>query len=233
MLKSTKDIAIKRYLAHIGECLYRSREFDTIYYKIVFSDSLIIKIRFSNHFKDTEALFREDEVKNNEYVSCIEIVKTSLNFYTIKDSASNFSITVLEKDIVTYLKSFLLLYPELYSNISSFKNAYTEIHKKRNLLCSQVQKLNSKLKRNAEMTQLVDSVWDENKKLKKEISLLKCQNDDILTTATNLSNENKGLKKKIQKQNTLIVKMRELVTGFMGSLNSKCTTFLNETKDYK
>ena len=161
MLKSKRDESIKRYLACVGKLEHRSKLYNSRYYRISYGESLEIVIRFSDHFNG------ESKTKPN-----IDVIKTSIGFYTIKTN-SGMSATLTEGTIIPYLRSLLIVYPEVSSSISSFMNAAQYAEKQMVSKTGEIKKVEAELKRRSEDFDLADSIWDENKKLTSENKVLK------------------------------------------------------------
>lgn len=161
MLKSKRDESIKRYLARVGKLEHNSKMYNSKYYRVSYGESLEIVIRFSDHFNG------ESKTKPD-----IDVVKTSIGFYTIKTN-SGMSATLTEGTIIPYLRSLLIVYPEVSSSISSFMNAAQYAEKQIVSKIGEVKKVEAELKRRSEDFDLADSIWDENKKLTSENKVLK------------------------------------------------------------
>ena len=104
MLNSNRDKSIKRYLSKVGKLKVSSKLYSSRYYEI---PELKLVVRFSDHF--------------NDKTSQLEIVKIN-QYYTIKTDFG-FSLTCLEEHVLTYLKSILLLYPELSNSVGTLRRA--------------------------------------------------------------------------------------------------------------
>lgn len=161
MLKSKRDESIKRYLARVGKLEHRSKLYNSRYYRVSYGESLEIVIRFSDHFNG------EFKTKPD-----IDVIKTSIGFYTIKTN-SGMSATLTEGTIIPYLRSLLIVYPEVSSSISSFMKAAQYAEKQIISKTGEVKKVEAELKRRSEYFDLADSIWDENKKLTSENKVLK------------------------------------------------------------
>lgn len=119
MLNSKRDESIKRYLRSIGTLKCKSKRFNSLYYSVNYSEELNVVIRFSDHFNDTKGSNKQ----NN-----IDITKVC-EFYTIKIYSTGINYTVAENNIISYLKSILLLYPEIYKGCKKYVDAYKEVNK--------------------------------------------------------------------------------------------------------
>lgn len=161
MLKSKRDESIKRYLARVGKLEHKSKMYNSRYYRVSYGESLEIVIRFSDH-SNGESKTKPD----------IDVIKTSIGFYTIKTN-SGMSATLTEGTIIPYLRSLLIVYPEVSSSISSFMNAAQYAEKQMVGKIGEVKKVEAELKRRSEDFDLADSIWDENKKLTSENKVLK------------------------------------------------------------
>lgn len=161
MLKSKRDESIKRYLARVGKLEHNSKMYNSRYYRVSYGESLEIVIRFSDHFNG-ESKPRPD----------IDVIKTSIGFYTIKTN-TGLSATLTEGTIISYLRSLLIVYPEVSSSISSFMCAAQYAKKQIISKTGEVEKVKAELKRRSEDFDLADSIMDENKKLTSENKVLK------------------------------------------------------------
>ena len=161
MLKSKRDESIKRYLARVGKLEHNSKMDNSRYYRVSYGESHEIVIRFSDHFNG------ESKTKPD-----IDVIKTSIGFYTIKTN-SGMSATLTEGTIISYLRSLLIVYPEVSSSISSFMRAAQYAEKQIISKTGEVEKVEAELKRRSEDFDLADSIMDENKKLTSENKVLK------------------------------------------------------------
>lgn len=114
----TKDAIIKRYLSSISDSVKQSSTFGSIYYTVKY-ESEIIKIRFSDHFS----------IKNKK--NDIDIIKQQ-EFYIIKTLETSYPCT--SDNILLYLKSILLLYPEFSKVISKYSKAYYTLRTQKDIL---------------------------------------------------------------------------------------------------
>lgn len=194
MLKSKRDESIKRYLARVGKLEHNSKMYNYRYYRVSYGESLEIVIRFSDHFNG--------EVKTKPD---IDVIKTSIGFYTIKTN-SGMSATLTEDTIIPYLRSLLIVYPEVSSSISSFMNAAQYAEKQMVSKTGEIKKVEAELKRRSEDFNLADSIWDENKKLtsdnktlKSTVELQKKQYADLKSAHTALKAKHQQLLTALQK----------------------------------
>lgn len=194
MLKSKRDESIKRYLARVGKLEHNSKMYNSRYYRVSYGESLEIVIRFSDHFNG------ESKTKPD-----IDVIKTSIGFYTIKTN-SGMSATLTEDAIIPYLRSLLIVYPEVSSSISSFMNAAQYAEKQIISKTGQIKKVEAELKRRSEDFDLADSIWDENKKLtsdnktlKSTVELQKKQYADLKSAHTALKAKHQQLLTALQK----------------------------------
>ena len=152
MLKSKGDESIKRYLARVGKLEHNSKMYNSRYYRVSYGESLEIIVRFADHFNA--------EVKPKD----IDIVKTSVGFYVIKTSIG-VSATLGEDTIIPYLRSLLLVYPEVSSSMNAFINASQKAEKQLINAAGRIAKLESEIKKKSEEFDLADDIMNENKKL--------------------------------------------------------------------
>ena len=162
MSNSNRDKSIKRYLSKIGKLKYSSISYSSKYYEI---PELGLVIRFSDHFK-------------NNSDAQLEIIKHYQKFYTLKANFG-FNLTCTEEHVLIYLKSFLLLWPELNDTVSSFKKAADVAVDKRNRIQNALTLLDIKEEENKEQRQQihtlnnqVDSLQSKCNKLQKQVDLL-------------------------------------------------------------
>lgn len=194
MLKSKRDESIKRYLARVGKLEHNSKMYNSRYYRVSYGESLEIVIRFSDHFNG------ESKTKPD-----IDVIKTSIGFYTIKTN-SGMSATLTESTIIPYLRSLLIVYPEVSSSVSSFMNAAQYAEKQIISKTGKIKKVEAELKRRSEDFDLADSIWDENKKLtsdnktlKSTVELQKKQYADLKSAHTALKAKHQQLLTALQK----------------------------------
>ena len=160
MLKSKRDESIKRYLARVGKLEHRSKLYNSVYYKVSYGEDIEIIVRFADHFNA--------EVKTKD----VDIVKTSVGFYVIKTNIG-VSVTLGEDTIIPYLRSLLLVYPEVSSSMNAFINASQKAEKQLINAAGRIAKLESEIKKKSEEFDLADDIMNENKKLISENKLLK------------------------------------------------------------
>ena len=190
MLKSKRDESIKRYLARVGKLEHNSKMYNSRYYRVSYGESLEIIVRFADHFNA--------EVKPKD----IDIVKTSVGFYVIKTSIG-VSATLGEDTIIPYLRSLLLVYPEVSSSMTSFMNASQKAEKKLIDAVGKIAKLEATIKKRSEEFNLADSIWDENKKLLSENKSLKNTVTLQKTQYSNLKAKHEKLTITFQRLNAL------------------------------
>lgn len=191
MLKSKRDESIKRYLARVGKLEHQSKLYNSRYYRVSYGESLEIVIRFSDHFNG------ESKTKPD-----IDVIKTSVGFYVIKTSIG-VSATLGEDTIIPYLRSLLLVYPEVSSSMTSFMNASQKAEKKLIDAVGKIAKLEATIKKRSEEFNLADSIWDENKKLLSENKSLKNTVTLQKTQYSNLKAKHEKLTITFQRLNAL------------------------------
>lgn len=147
-----RDESIKRYLARVGKLEHRSKLYNSVYYKVSYGEGIEIIVRFADHFNT--------EVKTKD----VDIVKTSVGFYVIKTNIG-VSVTLGEDTIIPYLRSLLLIYPEVSSSMNSFINASQKAEKQLITAVGRIAKLESEIKKKSEEFDLADDIMNENKKL--------------------------------------------------------------------
>lgn len=157
-LDSNRDIYIKRYLTHVGSLVCRSKTTVTRYYKIDYTSTYSIKVRFSDH-PGRECT--KDSID-------IDILKTSFKYYIITLNMTNVQFVVTEDDVLPYLRSILLVYPEVKKSISSLKCTLTQVNTKYTKLS------------NSFSQRLKVEAREMNKTLVSELTLEKQRTDDLL-----------------------------------------------------
>lgn len=174
MLKSKRDESIKRYLRSIGTLKYRSKKFNTLYYSVCYSEESSIVIRFADHFKEPAR-------------ANIDIIKVC-EFYTIKITSTGISYTVTENNIITYLKSILLLYPELNNVYSSYKNAIAFMDKELNKNKNDINKANNILNKECSYKDTINKLNTKIKDLTNEINTYKDKLNKLNNKINNFKN---------------------------------------------
>lgn len=181
MLNSKRDESIKRYLAKIGKLEHSSKAYCSRYYKVLYSEETSTIIRFSDHFSS-----RGKEID-------IDIIKTSLNFYTIITSCG-ISVTLTDETIIPYLKCLLAIYPDIYSPINSFKTASQYTEKELVKAKAKIARFESKFKN--ETGESFDTVLNDNKVLRGIIDTQKSQYRALKNKYDKLLKKYQNLKQK-------------------------------------
>lgn len=190
MLKSKRDESIKRYLARVGKLEHQSKLYNSRYYKVSYEKEFEVIVRFADHFNA--------EVKPKD----IDIVKTSVGFYVIKTSIG-VSATLGEDTIIPYLRSLLLVYPEVSSSMNSFINASQKAEKQLITAVGRIAKLESEIKKKSEEFDLADDIMNENKKLISE-------NKSLRNTVSLQKSQYGNLKAKHEKLTVTFQRLNEL-----------------------
>ena len=190
MLRSKRDESIKRYLARVGKLEHRSKLYNSVYYKVSYGEDIEIIVRFADHFNT--------EVKTKD----VDIVKTSVGFYVIKTNIG-VSVTLGEDTIIPYLRSLLLVYPEVSSSMNAFINASQKAEKQLINAVGKIAKLEATIKKRSEEFNLADSIWNENKKLLSENKSLKNTVTLQKTQYSNLKAKHEKLTITFQRLNAL------------------------------
>lgn len=176
MLNSNRDKSIKRYLSKVGKLKVSSKLYSSRYYEI---PELKLVVRFSDHF--------------NDRTSQLEIVKIN-QYYTIKTDFG-FSLTCLEEHVLAYLKSLLLLYPELSNSVGALKRA-----------AQRATNEFSKLK-----SQISEQDPQQIKLLNNQISSLQNKCNSLEQKNSSLERQNELIKKKLTKtRNSLREVLKDL-----------------------
>lgn len=174
MLKSKKDEAIKRYLSKVGLKQHKSKNYSSRYYDISYGEKREFIIRFSDHFSDNKPGIE------------IDLVKTSLGYYVIKLVKVGTSFSVDENNVLAYLKSILLVYPEFREAMLSFKESADNAAKNYSIAANRAISAENRLKKRTEYMDMVDEIYEQNKRLIQEISNTKAaltRSDDKLNSA--------------------------------------------------
>lgn len=181
MLNSKRDESIKRYLSKVGKLKHASKTFVSRYYIVTYNKDFDLFIRFSDHFNDV-ALSRG--------VS-IDIIKTSVGFYTLRLVKIGVSYTITEDVVLPYLKSILLLYPELDNTVTSYRRAADNAVKIATKASARADSAEAKLNKRDEYIDMVDSVYEENKILHKQIDDLNSSKKTVDAIKRKFENKNK------------------------------------------
>lgn len=160
MLNSKRDESIKRYLRSIGTLKCKSKRFNSLYYSVNYSEELNVVIRFSDHFNDTKGSNKQ----NN-----IDITKVC-EFYTIKIYSTGINYTVAENNIISYLKSILLLYPEIYKGCKKYVDAYKEVNKELVSKNSDITRAESVLNKIGGYKNKINELEDKNNNLTNKVN---------------------------------------------------------------
>ena len=190
MLKSKRDESIKRYLSKVGRLKHNSKNFPSRYYIITYNEKFEITVRFSDHFNDT-VLARGIS---------IDIVKTSLGFYTIRLVQIGITYTTTEDLVLSYLKSILLIYPEMSETVTAFRNAADTAVKTSTKALAEAAASRDKLNKKDEYINMVDAIYEENKALIKNITELRTKYAASENTINQISITNSALKKKVSEK---------------------------------
>ena len=193
MLKSKRDESIKRYLSKICTDKRNSTYTASKYYSINFNENLKIIVRFSDHFRK----------KDSKEVD-IEIIKVS-DFYTLRVINAGISYTLEENVILPYLKSILLVYPELVRALTCFKVSSKKAINNANTMYNKLVIVEKKLNYKDEYIEMVDAIYEENKKLKIDIT-------NLNNTISILKTKIEEFKKEVAKTKDILNRVRNLVT---------------------
>lgn len=170
MLDSKRDISIKRYLSKVGKKETQSCIYNSIYYKIEYNEKFNILIRFSDHFNGND--------KNN-----IDIIHRE-SYYIIK-SQVGISLVLTEDTILPYLKSLLLIYPEIHETLNNLKESNKRIDRKYKSILMRSNKLSD-----------FEKLEKENKNLKNKINLLNHKINQKTNLIGNLKKDFNRIKQK-------------------------------------
>lgn len=206
MLKSKRDESIKRYLSKVGKLEHVSRHYPSRYYTITYGEALSISVRFSDHFSDiTEARGTD-----------MDIVKTSLGYYTIRLYKPGISYTTTEDLILSYIKSILLIYPEINHSVSTLRYAAKIAVQTSSEALNKANAAEARLNKRDEFIDMVDEVYEENKNLNIRINNLQGALNDARNKLNNANISVEASKKKLE------VKVKECAT-----LKNKLIKFKN------
>lgn len=182
-MQRTRDYAIRSYLSKVGELSHSSTCYSSKYYRISYGD-YEITVRLSDHFKSSISNYRYN----------IEIVNIGNNNYVLRLNTIGVTYSVSGTNILKYLKSILLVYPELEYAVNCF---YKANKKYSDLLNDRTNKLSQALatiNKNKEYSDMVDKVYEENKILRKKASEV----NDLRNQLNQLKQNNAALKSKIK-----------------------------------
>lgn len=170
MLNSKRDISIKRYLSKVGKKETQAYVYNSIYYRIEYNEKFNILIRFSDHFNNND--------KNN-----IDIIHRE-SYYIVK-SQVGISLVLTEDTILPYLKSLLLIYPEIHETLNNLKESNKRIDGKYKSILMRSNKLND-----------FEKLEKENKNLKNKINLLNHEINQKTNLIGNLKKDFNRIKQK-------------------------------------
>ena len=170
MLNSKRDISIKRYLSKVGKKETQAYIYNSIYYRIEYNEKFNILIRFSDHFNNSD--------KNN-----IDIIHRE-SYYIVK-SQVGISLVLTEDTILPYLKSLLLIYPEIHETLNNLKESNKRIDGKYKSILMRSNKLSD-----------FEKLEKENKNLKNKINLLNHKINQKTNLIGNLKKDFNRIKQK-------------------------------------
>lgn len=210
MLKSKRDESIKRYLSKVGKLSHNSKHFSSRYYTISYGEDIELLVRFSDHFHRGDT---------NKSIG-LEIIKTSLGFYTIRVLNAGISYTVVEDLVLPYLKSILLLYPEMDSTMSSYRESSKIAVRTANKAMQKAAVAESKLNQRDEYIDMVDSVYEENKNLQMQVNSLQGVLKDTQNKLNNANISVEASKRKFEKAMAECKNLRSKMTRLKDLLTS-------------
>ena len=170
MLNSKRDISIKKYLSKVGKKETQAYIYNSIYYRIEYNEKFNILIRFSDHFNNSD--------KNN-----IDIIHRE-SYYIVK-SQVGISLVLTEDTILPYLKSLLLIYPEIHETLNNLKESNKRINGKYKSILMRSNKLSD-----------FEKLEKENKNLKNKINLLNHEINQKTNLIGNLKKDFNRIKQK-------------------------------------
>lgn len=189
-LNTPRDVVLKRYLNKIGDSLKTCISTESKYYKISYSDNLSIIVRFSDHY---HAFANED----------INIVRTSVGIYVIQ-TRFGLSYSVREEDSLDYVKSLLILFPEIRNTLEGFRDSAFLSNTKVKECKNQVNALTTKIASMKSDYEDAYNVLLTNDKLSKENQKLRIANNNL-----KLSNDSLKLKvEKFREQNSKLASFK-------------------------
>lgn len=202
MLNEYRDKTIKAYLSKIGSLNHKSPMYGTLYYNVVYENKVKILIRFADHYNPAQSAH-------------IDIVKTSVGFYTIK-TLLGISATLTTDTVLPYLKSLLLVYPEIVSTFNNLTKAASKAASLVKAANNTTKKLQDNFNKKSEEFELADQVWEENKELKKQVKELEKSVENLKKDKAKLQSQRDGLVNKLAK----IQSFKDKVSSFIQTLNS-------------
>lgn len=170
MLDSKRDISIKRYLSKVGKKETQTCIYNSIYYRITYNENFNILIRFSDHFNGND--------KNN-----IDIIHRE-SYYIIK-SQTGMSLVLTEDTILPFLKSLLLIYPEVHETLNNLKKSNKKLNGKYQSILIRSKNLED-----------FEKLKHENKILKNKINLLNHEINQKSNLIGNLKKDFNRIKQK-------------------------------------
>lgn len=210
MLKSKRDESIKRYLSKVGKLMHDSKHFSSKYYTITYGEGVELIVRFSDHFHRGDT---------NKSIG-LEIIKTSLGFYTIRVLNAGISYTVVEDLVLHYLKSILLIYPEMDSTMSSYRESSKIAVQTANKAMQKAAISEAKLNKRDEYIEMVDDIYEENKALHKKVDTLQGALNDVQNRLNNANISVEASKRKMENAVKECRVLREKLTKLKDVLNS-------------
>lgn len=210
MLKSKRDESIKRYLSKVGELKHGSKHFSSRYYTITYGEGVKLIVRFADHFH-SESMSKSID---------LEIVKTSLGFYTIRILKAGVSYTITEDLVMSYIKSILLIYPEINNSLVAFKEATKSALQTSVKATQKAESLEIRLNKRDEFIDMVDAVYDENKNLQLQITNLQRALKDAQNKLNNANISVEASKRKLDSAMKECKFLRERFTKLKNLLDS-------------
>ena len=180
------DKQIRRYLKSISDKQTISKTTASCYYEIK-SDEYSMKIRFSDHFSERK---KYD----------INIVKTNNNgFYIL--NVFGIQIIITEKNALAYIKSLLMVYPEISSLTKKSKESFNlqekEILKMKTKIQSTERKIEKRESRIIEREELCNQIWNEKDEAIK-------QRDLAIKEKNKMNNSLNSLREKLKELNKVM-----------------------------
>lgn len=180
------DKQIRRYLKSISDKQIISKTTTSYYYKIK-SDEYFMEIRFSDHFGERKTYDMNIIKANNS------------GFYIL--NVFGIQIIITEKNALAYIKSLLMIYPEMSllskKSKESFNLQEKEILKMKTKIQSTEKKIEKRESRLIEREELCNQIWNE-----KDEAIR--QRDLAIKEKNKINNSLNSLRKKLKELNKIM-----------------------------
>ena len=124
-------------------------------------------------------------------------MKTSFGFYTIRLLKAGISYTITDDLVLPYLRSILLVYPEINNTVTSLREATRIAVQTSTKSLEKAAASEAKLNKRDEFIDMVDQVYEENKILRTNISSLRGELNAIKSQLGNAKVSMEASKRKV------------------------------------